>query len=96
METLTLMRPHGGVEVVWGPGHVLLRALAPGLVGGESLALRLLGRVGGARALLARVGVGVGIGHPRAHGVTPHRGRGGVQKVASAATSPATGERDGH
>lgn len=56
----------GWMEVVRGPGHALLRALAPGLVCGEPLAWRLLRRVRGARArLLAGVGVGVGIGHPR-------------------------------
>jgi len=57
---------HGWMEVVRGPGHALLRSRTPGLVGGEPLAWRLLGRVAGARArLLAGVGVGVGIGHPR-------------------------------
>jgi len=81
--------PHGGVEVVRGPCHALLRPLAPRLVGGEPLTRGLLGRVAGARALLALVGVGVGIGHPQ-HGVTltKHQEGGGVQKVASAATSP--------
>ena len=60
------MGRHGWMEVVRGPGHGLLRSLAPGLVGGEPLARGLLRRVGGARAgLLAGVGVGVGIGHPR-------------------------------
>jgi len=68
---------HGGVEVVRGPGHVLLRPLAPGLVGGEPLA-RLLGRVGGARALLAGVGVGVGIGHPAHTGSHPGHTGGGA------------------
>ena len=58
------------MEVVRGSGHALLRPLAPRLVGGEPLSRGLLGRVAGARALLARlVGVGVGIGHPQ-HGVT--------------------------
>jgi len=67
---------HSGVEVVRGPSHVLLRPLAPGLVGGEPLA-RLLGRVGGARALLAGVRVGVGIGHPHTGSHrTPGAGRG--------------------
>lgn len=62
----SLVGRHGWMEVVRGPGHGLLRPLAPGLVGGEPLARRLLRRVGGARAgLLAGVGVGVGIGHPR-------------------------------
>ena len=91
------MGPHGGVEVMRGPGHALLRPLAPRLVGGEPLTRGLLGRVAGARALLALVGVGVGIGHPQ-HGVTltKHQEGGGVQKVASAATSPATGGWSAH
>ena len=88
-ENITSMGSHGGMKVL-GPGHALVGSLTPRLVAGEPLGRRLLGRVGGPRARLARVGVGVGIGHPRTHRGGHTTPGAGVQKVASAATSPAT------